>query len=111
MTSRENPEGNMGNQTPKDGAYVCGYVAIVGRPNVGKSTLLNQFLGEKVAITTPKPQTTRRQVKGILTGDKFQIVFVDPRQRGTAFWASKLTRGLKSFTSIPLVFMIKPSWL
>ncbi|MCK4603281.1 MAG: GTPase Era, partial [Deltaproteobacteria bacterium] len=42
-----------------------------------KSTLLNQLLGEKVAITTPKPQTTRRQVKGILTGDKFQIVFVD----------------------------------
>ena len=61
----------------KQTGFRSGFVAIVGAPNVGKSTLLNQLLGEKVAITTPKPQTTRRQVKGILTGDKFQVVFVD----------------------------------
>ncbi len=60
---------------PED--FRSGFVAIVGAPNVGKSTLLNQLLGEKVAITTPKPQTTRRQIRGILTGDNFQIVFVD----------------------------------
>ncbi len=57
--------------------FRSGFVAIVGAPNAGKSTLLNQFLGEKVAITTPKPQTTRHQIKGILTGDGFQIVFLD----------------------------------
>ncbi|MBW2350257.1 MAG: GTPase Era [Deltaproteobacteria bacterium] len=64
-------------QFGKKTGFRSGFVAIVGAPNVGKSTLLNQLLGEKVAITTPKPQTTRRQVKGILTGDKFQVVFVD----------------------------------
>lgn len=64
-------------QSEKQTGFRSGFVAIVGAPNVGKSTLLNQLLGEKVAITTPKPQTTRRQVKGILTGDNFQIVFVD----------------------------------
>ncbi|MEA1867419.1 MAG: GTPase Era [Thermodesulfobacteriota bacterium] len=64
-------------QYGKHTGFRSGFVAIVGAPNVGKSTLLNQLIGEKVAITTPKPQTTRRQVKGILTGDKFQIVFVD----------------------------------
>lgn len=57
--------------------FKSGFVAIIGAPNVGKSTLLNQLLGEKVAIITPKPQTTRRQIKGILTGENFQIVFVD----------------------------------
>lgn len=55
----------------------CGYVAIVGRPNVGKSTLLNHMLGQKVSITSRKPQTTRNNVQGIKTEGSNQIIFVD----------------------------------
>ena len=55
----------------------CGYVAIVGRPNVGKSTLLNHILGQKISITSRKPQTTRNNVVGIKTEGGIQIMFVD----------------------------------
>lgn len=54
-----------------------GFVAIIGRPNVGKSTLLNQVLGQKIVITTDKAQTTRKRIKGIYTNEEGQIVFVD----------------------------------
>lgn len=57
--------------------YKSGFVAIIGRPNVGKSTLLNQVLGQKIVITTDKAQTTRKRIKGILTTEDGQIVFVD----------------------------------
>lgn len=62
---------------PHRSLFKSGFVAIIGAPNVGKSTLLNQLLGEKVAIVTPKPQTTRKQIRGILSGENFQIVFLD----------------------------------
>ena len=55
----------------------CGFVAIIGRPNVGKSTLLNTMLGEKIAIVSKKPQTTRTAITGILTKDDVQYVFID----------------------------------
>ncbi|WP_243453080.1 GTPase Era [Psychrobacter coccoides] len=57
--------------------FKAGYVAIVGRPNVGKSTLMNHLLGQKLSITSRKPQTTRHRIHGILTTDEMQAVFVD----------------------------------
>jgi GTP-binding protein Era len=57
--------------------HKSGFVAVIGRPNVGKSTLVNQYVGEKVAIVSSKPQTTRSRILGILTRETVQVVFVD----------------------------------
>ncbi len=57
--------------------FKSGYVAIVGKPNVGKSTLINDFMGCKLSIVTPKPQTTRKKIMGVLTKEDYQIVFYD----------------------------------
>lgn len=62
---------------PLPEGHKSGYVAVIGQPNVGKSTLMNQLLGEKIAIVSPKPQTTRLRQLGILTREDLQIVFVD----------------------------------
>ena len=57
--------------------FKSGFVAVIGRPNVGKSTLLNTIVGQKIAIATDKAQTTRRRIKGIYTNEEGQIVFID----------------------------------
>ena len=57
--------------------FRCGFVAVVGRPNVGKSTLINTLLGQKVSIVTPKPQTTRHRILGLYNGENHQVAFID----------------------------------
>jgi GTPase len=63
--------------TPSDKPVKSGMVAIVGPPNAGKSTLMNHFLGQKISIVTPKPQTTRNRIVGIVNEQEYQIVFLD----------------------------------
>src|SRR5215510_10077723 len=58
-------------------SHLSGFVSIVGKPNVGKSTLMNRLVGESLSITSPKAQTTRHRIMGILNGEDFQIVYSD----------------------------------
>ncbi|MBE0478091.1 GTPase Era [Candidatus Aerophobetes bacterium] len=62
---------------PKKEEFKAGFVTLTGKPNVGKSTLLNKLVGEKIAIISPRPQTTRNIIKGVVTFEEAQIVFID----------------------------------
>jgi GTP-binding protein Era len=81
------------------------FAAIVGRPNVGKSSLLNQLLGEKIAIVSSRPQTTRNRITGVLTHGETQYVFIDTpgihRQRASlaSSWCVRRVRAFRTSTS------------
>ena len=89
--------------------HKSGFVAIVGRPNVGKSTLLNRLLGQKIAIVSPKPQTTRNRITGIRTRPDSQIVYVDtpglhqPRGKLGEFMAATAARALEGVDAVVFV--------
>src|SRR5215212_6334720 len=68
---------SSGERDAAGGAYRSGYVALIGRPNAGKSTLLNRLVGEKIAAVSDKPQTTRHRIQGVITREGCQIVLVD----------------------------------
>lgn len=86
-----------------------GFVGIIGRPNVGKSTLLNAIIGEKIAITTPKPQTTRNTIRGIYTKENLQMVFIDtpgihkPKNKLGSFMTQQAVRTFEEVDAIVLI--------
>jgi GTPase len=94
---------------PTKKGYRAGRVALMGRPNVGKSTLLNAIIGEKIAIVSPHPQTTRQRLLGILTDEESQIVFVDtpgvhaPRHRLGVQMVHEATEALRDVDAVVLV--------
>lgn len=81
-------------------SFRAGFVAIIGKPNVGKSTLINRYVGEKISIVSPRPQTTRNKVLAILTTENYQIIFVDtpgihrPKHKLGEYMVREAERGL-----------------
>jgi GTP-binding protein Era len=95
--------------------YRSGFVAVLGKPNVGKSTLINAFVGQKIAIISSKPQTTRRRLRGILTLPQAQIIFIDtpgihfPKHKLGEYMVETATRALRDIDLA--LFMVDVSQL
>jgi len=93
-------------------AFYSGFIALVGQPNVGKSTLMNYFVGEKISIVSNKPQTTRNRIRSILTGEDYQIVFIDtpgihkPKNKLGDFMVKSAKFALGEADAV--VFMVEP---
>ncbi len=97
----------MATENPSD--FRCGYVALVGRPNAGKSTLLNQLLGGKLAIASAKPQTTRHRIAGIHTSDRCQAILVDTpgiHEAWTELNREMVDRALSALDDVDVVCLI-----
>ena len=60
-----------------DKVFKSGFITVIGKPNVGKSTIINSIVGEKVSITSPKPQTTRNNLRAVVTESDYQMIFID----------------------------------
>lgn len=93
----------------KENSFRSGFVTILGRPNVGKSTLINQLAGQKVAIMSDKPQTTRNKIQAVLTRDHAQIVFIDtpgmhkPKHKLGEFMVNEVYRALEEVEAVLFV--------
>lgn len=90
-------------------SFLSGFIAIIGPPNVGKSTLMNRILGTKLAIVSPKPQTTRNRILGIYHGDGFQMVFMDTpgvHKTRTSLHKSMVQSALAAFHEVDILVLI-----
>lgn len=108
----ENPAPSGPSADGEKSGYRSGFVSIVGAPNVGKSTLLNRILGQKVAITSPKPQTTRHRILGIWTTPEVQVIFQDTpgiHQAESLFNQRMLQIALSSLSDADVIlFLVEP---
>ena len=106
-------EKNIEKLLDNDSNCKVGFVSIVGRSNVGKSTLLNAIIGEKIAITSDKPQTTRSRIKGIYNDEESQIIFLDtpgvqkPKNKLGSYMAKEVS--LSSSTADVIVYVVDES--
>ncbi len=93
----------------ENNTFKSGFAAIIGAPNVGKSTLLNRILGEKLAIVSPKPQTTRNRIIGVYHGDNFQIAFMDTpgiHKTKTVLHKSMVASAIEAVSEVDLILFV-----
>jgi len=98
----------MDNGKSMNSDFLSGFIAITGPPNVGKSTLLNRLLGTKVAIVSPKPQTTRNRILGVYHGEGYQMIFMDTpgiHKSHTLLHKSMVASAQSAFIEVDLVMV------